>query len=1143
MGFLNYAVVWGDVLNRELDEKTAPSLGGVRLGIEPRIYSDPLEFFKRTLITRHMTNALLDIVSALSGEGGDKVHMLLSLFGGGKTHTLITIYHAFQNLATLSMASAEDSETRETINKIIKETSKLGNIRIVVIDGYYSTLAPTPVNPLTTVEGYRIQTLWGSIAYQLGLYNLVQQNDEKLIAPPADVISRLFLSNTVLILIDELASYIVNLITSGDPGLRDYANQVISFMEYLAKAVEISKSTVLIISFPIEPREQGGEIIEGRYRAYRDIIMNLFKSISRVAFGKIAPVSYSDIPSILKIRIFEKIDSRIANTVASTLSKIYSAEENKEILGEEAVKIAQDITKTYPYHPSYISSLINILEKHEGLQKTRDAIRITRQVVRKLYNENSTAELIMPFHIDIEDREISHTLLSHPSYQQYSTVVQEDVIERSKGYERPELAKLIAKVIFLRTFVYADSTRYHKLYPDKHEIIISSFEPNMARALNLQLSDYVSALEWMSSNLAYLLSEGDRYWFTQITSPIRRVEITARTVEDYDAINKIENYTWKLLSKPYTELISGSKKRRQEAGIRTAFYTASSKVMREPRLIDHDSRYYILVAILSPVAANEVEKIIYRTESGGLRNYANTVYLVYPRDSDSFSQMISLAKSLIACDLVVEELNTIYVNEEIREVMRRKLEKYCRGMEGVEGKLLMNILNGLNKIAYPTYDVQKQRNTYKTTDTSTGEVTIVEAVTRALKSDKPPKFYEELDFDELEYMLSQIGIDLSKGPTARKVSDVIDFFYSNPRLPMILDSSVKDALIDGLSKLSIGIKKGDKTYFKKIHVCSSKLECRPPARDEAEIPQEIELTDLIVPWEIALKEQLGSLKKEEERVIGGIRRIWYAFHIDNNFVQVAEALEKYDFETLRRQPLVRITEFIEEGVDLKLDKYEITVSPDEEIIINGLIERVGFFRGALKIIVSDGLINPEKISIGDEVPSVKIEWRIKAPKEPGTYSYEIKILKTSQEILTTGVVKLLVKPRAREVITGVPPKGTKISVIDLEVDSFNLKPIDVIANKFGSSTIVEKAELRLEAKMQDKRPKLRISLEDILLEDLKSIFMSIISRYGPLLIESVCYKIEIRPHNREYVEAPEFSEDEMKSLKDYLRYYVFEEVK
>jgi predicted AAA+ superfamily ATPase len=96
LGFLNYVKLWDDVLDPGLDEKTAPSLGEVLLGRAPRIYADPREFFRRTLMTKSMLDMLEEIAGALAGvrdsrRGYRKVHVLTSLFGGGKTHTLLTI--------------------------------------------------------------------------------------------------------------------------------------------------------------------------------------------------------------------------------------------------------------------------------------------------------------------------------------------------------------------------------------------------------------------------------------------------------------------------------------------------------------------------------------------------------------------------------------------------------------------------------------------------------------------------------------------------------------------------------------------------------------------------------------------------------------------------------------------------------------------------------------------------------------------------------------------------------------------------------------------------------------------------------------------------------------------------------------------
>ena len=1140
MGFLSHVRLWRDVLEPRLDEKAAPSLGGVRLGKEEPIYSDPPEFFRRTLVTRHMAEALENVADALLSRGGNKLVMLLSLYGGGKTHTLLTIYHAFRSPVVLLEAKTEDSETRERLRRLADELSRVGNVRVVVLDGYFSELAPTPVNPLVVPGGYRVQTIWGSLAHQLGRFGEVRDNDEKLLTPPADVIARLLGDEPVLILVDELADYVVRLKSSGDPSLRNYADQVISFMESLAKAVDLSRRTVLLVSLPVEERREG-LVVEERYKSQLSIVTSLYKSVSRVASRRIVPVAPSDMPSILRVRIFESIDDKVAKALSSSLAKLYSAEENKEVFGEDAVKKAQQVEKTYPFHPSYIETLIDILDKHEGLEKTRDAIRITRKVVRKLAEEESSAELVMPFHIDVEDREIRGTLLSHELYRQYATVLEEDVIERTKNYEKQELAKTIAKTIFVKTFVYAGSIRHHQLYPDKHWVIMSSYEPSMARALNLQPKDYLDALEWASSNLIYLLSEGGRYWFTQFASPIRRVEMTARTVEDSEALKKVEEYAWKLLAKPYEDVVSGSRRRGQRREVtESPFSISSSLVLEEPKPIDHDSREYILVVVLSPPRESEIEKIIYETSSGGSRKYANTVYLIYPRDNNSVSQMLGFAKYLIACDMVSEELDSIYEDSEVREVMRKKLEKYCREMEGVEGKLVMNILAGLNLVAYPSFDENSHRNIFKLTDASMAD-TIVETATRALKNTRPPKLYEELDFEQLEYMLSQVGINISEGDSARLVSDIVDYFYSNPRLPMVREETIKDALLDGVRSLRIGVKRSGKIFFKKVYECKSRHDCNPPSIEEGEVPQRLEPSDLILPWRMALQEQLEGLKDvREERVAGGIRRIWYAFYINGDLVPVAKALDTLGLDTLRYSPLVRVTEFIEEGIDIKLDKHEITISPGEEVTITILVDRIGGFKGELSLSATNGELSSSKLSIDNERTSATINWRIRAPEEPGTYSYEVKVLNASGEVLKTSTVTIIVKPKGREAVKGVPPKGTKLSLIEVEVSGFNFKPLRVIDSKFSSECKVEEAVLELEAEIAGRKPKVALRLNDIALDDIKSIFPAIAQRYG-ISVRHMWYRLKLRPRNGEYVIAPEFSENEARDVENYMTYYVFEE--
>lgn len=1141
MGFLDHVRLWRDVSDPRLDEKAAPSLGAVHLGREEVVYSDPVEFFRRTLVTKQMVEALENVADALAGRGGNKLTMLLSLFGGGKTHTLLTIYHALRKPAALLEAKAEDEETAGRLRKLAEELAALGGVRVVVLDGYFSELAPSPANPLVVPGGYRVQTLWGSLAHQLGRFGEVRVNDEKLLAPPADVLLKVIGEEPVLILVDEIADYTVRLHTSGDPQHRDYAGQVISFLEMLVKAVDMSRRSVLVISLPVEERREGPQV-EERYKSSLDVVTSLYKSASRVVARRIVPVAPSDVPSILKVRIFESVDQRAARALASTLAKLYTAEENREVFGEGAYREAQRAEKTYPFHPSYIDTLVDILDKHEGLEKTRDALRITRKVVRRLAKAGSKAELIMPFHIDLGDPEIKGLLFSHELYRQYAMIVEEDVLEKTRGYEKPEVARAVAATILLQSFFYGGSLRYHQLYPDGHRVLVSSFEPTMAQAFNLQPKDYLDALEWASGNLTYLVSEGRRYWFIQIASPIRMVEMRAKEVGDYEAVKKVVEYAQKLLTKPSEEVVSGSRRRgRVEEVARTPFNAAMCMVLTEPRPVDHDSADYLLLVVLSPVRREEAERVIYERPSGGSRRYANTVYLVHPRDSSSLSQMLGFAKLLLACEEVEREIDSLYESSEIRDVMKRKLEQYGWGMAGVEGKLVTNILAGLNSIAYPSFDEQSRRNTVNFADVKSVSDTIIGTATRTLQSIKPEKFYEELDFDTLDYLLSQIGIKLSEGDSPRPLSSIEEYFYSNPRLPMVRRDAVKGALTEGVRRLEIGVKKGDRVYFKRVHECMSRQECSPPSVEEGEAPISMEPGDLVLPWRLALQEQLEGLRDREERVAGGVRRTWHAFFIEGQLVPVAEALKSRDLGTLRYSPLARVTEFLEEGVDVKLERYEVEALPGGEFAVGVLVERIGSFKGELVLSASAGSLTSTSVTIGDERPSAELVWSLKAPEEPGGYVYELKVAVPSGEVLKSAKLTVVVSSRERGAVRGIPPRGSRLSAVEIEVPVFNFKPLRVLESKFGTICEVEEAMLSIEAEAGGKKPRVEVRLSSVTFDDLRSIFMAAAQRYGGLLVRSARYRIRLRPRAGDSITAPGFTEDEARDVGDYMTYYTFGE--
>ena len=64
-------------------------------GIAPPDYSDPEQFFSRTCLTRALTEHSGMVLRRLSGrsENTAPVLTLITQFGGGKTHTLTSLYH------------------------------------------------------------------------------------------------------------------------------------------------------------------------------------------------------------------------------------------------------------------------------------------------------------------------------------------------------------------------------------------------------------------------------------------------------------------------------------------------------------------------------------------------------------------------------------------------------------------------------------------------------------------------------------------------------------------------------------------------------------------------------------------------------------------------------------------------------------------------------------------------------------------------------------------------------------------------------------------------------------------------------------------------------------------------------------------
>src|ERR1041385_7829393 len=71
----------------------AADLGEVLANRGAPDYRDPALFFSKTFLTRNLSNLLKEVMGRVSGSGrAESVIQLQTPFGGGKTHTLLSLY-------------------------------------------------------------------------------------------------------------------------------------------------------------------------------------------------------------------------------------------------------------------------------------------------------------------------------------------------------------------------------------------------------------------------------------------------------------------------------------------------------------------------------------------------------------------------------------------------------------------------------------------------------------------------------------------------------------------------------------------------------------------------------------------------------------------------------------------------------------------------------------------------------------------------------------------------------------------------------------------------------------------------------------------------------------------------------------------
>ena len=135
----------------------AADITQVATGTASEEYQDAEKFFSRTYITEGMRLLLISVAQRLAGQGGDPVIQLQTAFGGGKTHSMLAVYHLASRKTT--------TDKLHGVPPVLDQAgiSELPSARVAVIDGI--NMAPSQQS--VKKEGQKVSTLWGELAWQL----------------------------------------------------------------------------------------------------------------------------------------------------------------------------------------------------------------------------------------------------------------------------------------------------------------------------------------------------------------------------------------------------------------------------------------------------------------------------------------------------------------------------------------------------------------------------------------------------------------------------------------------------------------------------------------------------------------------------------------------------------------------------------------------------------------------------------------------------------------------------------------------------------------------------------------------------------------------------------------------------------------
>jgi uncharacterized protein len=527
---------WRDVVEPHQDVATgefmqaefAADLGKVHAGSAPSEYRNPNEFFSRTYLTDGLSTLLIGAAKRLSNGGGDPVVELQTNFGGGKTHSMLALYH---------MAGGTPAQDLPGLDQLLDEHGLTipAKINRAVLVG----TSRGPQDVLNADGGRKIRTTWGELAWQLGgaeAFDMIAENDANGIAPGSNLLEAIFNKCApCLILIDEWVAYLRQIYkVEGLPSGSFDAN--LSFVQSLTEAVKASPGTLLVASLPASQIEVGGE-------GGQEALARLKQTFSRVE-SSWRPASQEESYEIVRRRLFKQIPGDKFHHRDNTLkqfAKLYRENSNDFPLGCADEDYRRKLEKAYPIHPELFDQLYTSWGSLEKFQRTRGVLRLMAQVIHELWMSNDPSVMIMPGSVAINSARVEPELLHYLDVS-WQSIIAADVdgagatpykIDQSApNLNRYSATRRVARAVFMGT---APTHQQNNKGLDDKQINLGVVQPGERPSI------FGDALRRLANQAKYMHADMGRYWYSMSASLNRTAADRASQLEEALVLVTIDN--------------------------------------------------------------------------------------------------------------------------------------------------------------------------------------------------------------------------------------------------------------------------------------------------------------------------------------------------------------------------------------------------------------------------------------------------------------------------------------------------------------------------------------------------------------------------------------------------------------------------